>query len=76
MKVDVQQTRGATVAQQGLSPSQIGEGLVCFVGICATDTAEDVAWCANKILNARLWGSPQTGDSKAKPWSQSAMHKR
>ena len=45
---------------------EIGPGVLCLVGICSTDTAEEVKWASQKILNTRLWDS-----AEGKPWNVS-----
>ena len=44
--------------------SKIGKGLLCLVGIEASDEKQDVEYIAKKILGLRLWP-----DDNGKPWS-------
>ena len=57
--------RGAVRVGDKVS-GEIGPGVLCLVGICATDTAEEVKWASQKILNTRLWDS-----AEGKPWNVS-----
>jgi D-aminoacyl-tRNA deacylase len=55
MRVVIQRVREASVTIEGVLKSQITEGSLILVGIEDTDTAEDSAWVAAKIVNLRIF---------------------
>ncbi|EEY61053.1 D-Tyr-tRNA(Tyr) deacylase [Phytophthora infestans T30-4] len=55
MKVVMQRVTSASVRVEGNVVGQIGNGLLCFVGIGHDDTEDDAEWCCRRLLNARLW---------------------
>ncbi|KDD73399.1 D-Tyr-tRNA(Tyr) deacylase [Helicosporidium sp. ATCC 50920] len=65
MRAVIQRVSSASVEVQGATVSRIGGGLLCLIGLCASDTPRDAAYLARKILNARLW------PSEGKPWDKS-----
>lgn len=55
MRVLIQRVRNASVTIDGELYSQIGKGLLLFVGICDEDGSEDIEWLTKKISNIRLF---------------------
>ena len=55
MKVVIQRSKQASVTVDGNVTGAIDKGYVLLVGITHTDTAEDIAYCAKKIAELRLW---------------------
>ncbi|BFZ54664.1 D-tyrosyl-tRNA(Tyr) deacylase [Savitreella phatthalungensis] len=55
MRAVIQKCLRSSVRVDSEVVSSIGRGYNVLVGICAEDTAEDVAWLVNKILKVRLW---------------------
>ena len=71
MRVVIQRVTSASVSVGGEVISRIGKGLLCLVGIGATDTAAvDGAYLARKIANARLW--PASAEAGGAAWQRSA----
>ena len=56
MRVIIQRVLEASVTIGGVKKAQITEGSLILVGIEETDTAEDSAWLAAKIVNLRIFG--------------------
>lgn len=59
MRLLVQRVLRASVAIDGRVKSQIGRGLLVFVGIEAADGAEDIEWLCNKLLHLRIFDDAQ-----------------
>lgn len=55
MRVLIQRTTKASVTIENKVHGQIGKGFVLLVGICAEDTAEDIQWLVQKIVNMRIF---------------------
>ena len=55
MRVLIQRTRRASVTIEGKRVSEIGKGLLLFIGICDEDSSEDIDWLTKKISNIRLF---------------------
>ena len=55
MKVVIQRSKQASVTVDGDVAGAINKGYVLLVGITHTDTAEDIAYCAKKVAELRLW---------------------
>lgn len=55
MKVVIQRSKQASVTVDGYVTGAIDKGYVLLVGITHTDTAEDIAYCAKKVAELRLW---------------------
>jgi D-tyrosyl-tRNA(Tyr) deacylase len=55
MRAVVQRVSAASVTINDAIKSQIKNGLLVFVGIEDGDTAEDVDWLSNKIVNLRIF---------------------
>lgn len=60
MRAVVQRVSQCNVVVNGIKISEIGKGLLIFVGIEKEDTKEDVSWLANKISKLRIF-SDQNG---------------
>ena len=55
MRVLIQRVSKASVTINQLIKSDIGKGLLVFVGIEDTDTDEDIKWLSNKIVQLRIF---------------------
>lgn len=55
MRAVIQRVMEASVAVEGKIVGAIGPGLLTFVGVEAADTAEDIAWLANKLAALRVF---------------------
>ena len=55
MKVVIQRSKQASVTVDGNVTGAIDKGYVLLVGITHTDTAEDIAYCAKKVAELRLF---------------------
>ncbi|MGN6163688.1 MAG: D-aminoacyl-tRNA deacylase [Flavisolibacter sp.] len=55
MKAVIQRVSKATVTIEGKINGKIENGLVVFLGIEDADTAEDIQWLSNKIVNLRIF---------------------
>ena len=55
MRVLIQRVKRASVTVSGELVSEIGKGLLVFVGICDDDGKEDIEWLTKKISNIRLF---------------------
>jgi len=55
MRVVIQRVIHASVTIEGKIKSNIGNGLLIFVGIEDRDTNEDIEWLAGKIVNLRIF---------------------
>jgi D-tyrosyl-tRNA(Tyr) deacylase len=85
MRLVVQRVKSASVTvrgDQGGPPeggggggyrriSSIGPGVLALVGLRVDDDASDLAYCARRLLNVRLWES--SGDAP-KPWKRHVRH--
>jgi D-tyrosyl-tRNA(Tyr) deacylase len=56
MRVVLQRVSRAEVRVAGRVTGRIGAGFVVLAGFAPTDTAETLAWMAEKILSLRLFG--------------------
>jgi D-tyrosyl-tRNA(Tyr) deacylase len=59
MRAVVQRVSSASVAAGGRTVSSIGRGLLVLVGIEAADTAAQIAWLAEKVVNLRIFEDQQ-----------------
>jgi D-tyrosyl-tRNA(Tyr) deacylase len=59
MRVVIQRTRDASVSVDGQITGAIGKGLLVLLGIEDADTAEDIIWLSNKIVNLRIFDDAQ-----------------
>src|SRR5260221_728801 len=55
MKVVIQRVANASVTIRDTRKSIINTGLLIFIGIEDADSAEDVEWLSNKIINLRIF---------------------
>ncbi len=55
MRVVVQRVKRARVEIEGAVHSEIGNGLLIFVGICDEDTTADIEWLCGKISKLRIF---------------------
>ena len=55
MRVVIQRVTEASVTIDGKVYSEIGNGLLVLVGICAEDGDEDIDWLVKKITNLRIF---------------------
>ncbi|TMI97947.1 MAG: D-tyrosyl-tRNA(Tyr) deacylase [Bacteroidetes bacterium] len=55
MRAVIQRVTRASVTIDGKVHGQIADGLLVLVGIEDADTAEDIKWLSNKIINLRIF---------------------
>jgi D-tyrosyl-tRNA(Tyr) deacylase len=55
MRAVVQRVSRAAVSVDGEVTGTIGRGLVVLLGVAADDTADDLAWLAEKIMRQRIF---------------------
>jgi D-tyrosyl-tRNA(Tyr) deacylase len=55
MRAVIQRVRSASVAINGAVKSEIGSGLLVFVGIEENDNNTDAAWLGSKIIQLRIF---------------------
>ncbi len=55
MKAVIQRVREANVTVDGRTVGAIGQGLMVLVGIGKDDTAADIDWTVEKIINLRIF---------------------
>lgn len=55
MRIVLQRVSEASVTVEGAVTGVIGQGLLVLVGIEDADTAEDIQWLSNKIVNLRIF---------------------
>ncbi|WP_310991348.1 D-aminoacyl-tRNA deacylase [Aequorivita marina] len=55
MRVLIQRVKKASVEIEGKVHSEIGQGLLIFLGIEAADTQEDIDWLARKVARLRIF---------------------
>src|SRR5574337_1290938 len=55
MRVLIQRVNRASVGIDGEIKSSIGTGLLVLIGIEEADTAEDIQWLSQKIVNLRVF---------------------
>jgi D-tyrosyl-tRNA(Tyr) deacylase len=59
MKAVIQRVKHAHVSVEGRTVGEIGAGLLVLVGIGAFDTVRDIDWMAEKIVNLRIFETPE-----------------
>jgi D-tyrosyl-tRNA(Tyr) deacylase len=55
MRVVIQRVKEASVTIDGTLKSSIGSGMLVLVGIEEADTAEDLQWLSQKMVNLRIF---------------------
>jgi D-tyrosyl-tRNA(Tyr) deacylase len=55
MRVIVQRVSKATVLIEGAVAGSIENGLMLLVGFTHSDSAKDILWCVNKLVNLRIF---------------------
>ena len=55
MRAVIQRVKSASVSVNNELVSEIGQGLLIFLGIAHTDTQTDLEYIANKIVNLRIF---------------------
>jgi len=51
----IQRVKNANVIIENKIHSEIGEGILIFLGITADDSNDDIDWLSNKIINLRIF---------------------
>lgn len=59
MRVLIQRVKEAKVVIDGAVHSQIGHGLLLFLGIHKDDKPEQIPWFINKLVNLRIFGDDE-----------------
>lgn len=59
MRVVIQRVTEASCTVEGQVTGKIGTGLLVLVGIEDADTAEDIRWLSNKIVNLRIFNDEE-----------------
>ena len=62
MRLVIQRVRQAKVDVNGETVGAIGAGLLVLIGVAPDDGPPDVKWCADKIVNLRLFPEPGATD--------------
>ncbi|XP_028553314.1 D-aminoacyl-tRNA deacylase isoform X2 [Dendrobium catenatum] len=71
MRAIVQRVLSASVEVEGRLVSEIGPGLLVFIGIHESDVEADADYICRKVLNMRLFPNEKSG----KAWDQSVMQR-
>ncbi len=59
MKAVIQRVKTAHVRVEGRTVGEIGKGLLVLAGIGAGDTMRDIDWMVEKIVNLRIFETPE-----------------
>jgi D-tyrosyl-tRNA(Tyr) deacylase len=59
MRAVLQRVRHAQVLIEGEVAGAVGVGLVVLLGVAPEDTAEEVRWLADKVVNLRIFADEQ-----------------
>ena len=59
MRATIQRVTTASVTVDGKVISEISNGLLIFLGIEDADTADDIKWLSNKIVNLRIFNDEE-----------------
>ena len=55
MRLVVQRVKKASVAVENKTVGSINEGLLVFLGVGKSDSAADISWLINKLVNMRIF---------------------
>ncbi len=55
MRLLIQKVKEAKVVVSGRTVGKIGRGLLVFQGVEDSDSAEDINWLVNKVINLRIF---------------------
>ena len=55
MRAVIQRVKSASVKVEGTLVSEIGAGVLIFLGVAREDTATEIAYVANKVANLRIF---------------------
>jgi D-tyrosyl-tRNA(Tyr) deacylase len=55
VRILIQRVKRASVEVEGRKVSEIGEGLLLFVGICKDDAIQDIEYLSKKVVNLRIF---------------------
>ena len=66
MRLVLQRVKSASVTVNNQQISSIGNGVLALVGLHQNDSAEDLAYCAKKLLGCKLWANDE-----GKAWRKS-----
>lgn len=64
MKVVLQRVLEAQVTVADKVIGKIGQGLLIYLGVSATDGPEEVSWLAEKVAKLRMFDNPSDGETK------------
>ncbi|HXO96940.1 MAG TPA: D-aminoacyl-tRNA deacylase [Chthoniobacterales bacterium] len=73
MRVLLQRVLNASVEVDGRSVSQIGPGLLLFVGFETSDNTEDLDWLAGKVLHLRIFADENGAMNRSVQDSRGAL---
>jgi len=59
MRAVIQRVTRASVTVEGSLKSAIGQGLLVLLGVEDADTAEDIEWLAQKLVNLRIFNDAE-----------------
>lgn len=59
MKLVIQRVTEASVTVDDTITGAIGKGLLVLIGIEDTDTADDITWLSNKVINLRIFNDAE-----------------
>lgn len=59
MRACIQRVSEARVVVEGQTTGEITAGLLVLLGVCESDTDDDLHWLANKIANLRIFADDQ-----------------
>jgi D-tyrosyl-tRNA(Tyr) deacylase len=75
MRLVIQRVLNASVlaVDEARVTGSIGHGLMVLVGLESTDTEKDLVYCANKLVNLKLFSEDATGEGLSRQWKRSVM---
>jgi D-tyrosyl-tRNA(Tyr) deacylase len=59
MRCVIQRVSSACVVVEGVERGRVGRGVCVLAGLFESDTERDVAWCAEKVVNLRIFEDAQ-----------------